>query len=91
VPLFEFGEQRATGRANRVLPESDDIIPSWGVVSGETKREMKYLSSIVNTVLAIAAIENGLYFVTRNTQDAIRSGATLFNPRQDDPFAFPIL
>jgi toxin FitB len=75
----------------RVLPMSEATVRRWGVISGETKRVTKHSPSVIDTMLAATAIEHGLYFVTRNTQDAIRSGATLFNPGQDDPSAFPIL
>jgi hypothetical protein len=75
----------------RVLPLTDAIVRRWGVISGETKRATKHAPSVVDTLLAATAIENGLYFVTRNTQDVIRSGATVFNPWRDDPSAFPIL
>lgn len=74
-----------------VLSLTDAIVRRWGVISGETKRATKHAPSVVDTLLAATAIENRLYFVTRNMQDVIRSGATLFNPWQDDPSAFPIL
>ena len=75
----------------RVLPLSDAAVRRWGVINGETKRVTKHSPSVFDTMLAANAIEHGLYCVTRNTQDVIRSGATLFNPWQDDPSAFPIL
>jgi toxin FitB len=75
----------------RVLSLSDTVVRRWGVISGETKRATKHSPTVIDTMLAATAIEIGLYFVTRNTQDVIRSGATLFNPWQDDPSAFPIL
>jgi predicted nucleic acid-binding protein len=74
----------------RVLPLSDTIVRRWGVISGETKRSTKHSPSVIDTMLAATAIEIGLYFVTRNTQDVLRSGATLFNPWRDDPSAFSI-
>jgi hypothetical protein len=74
----------------RILSLSDTIVRRWGVISGETKRATKHAPSVIDTMLAATAIENGLYFVTRNTRDVIRSGATLFNPWQDDPSLFPI-
>jgi hypothetical protein len=86
-------EARFQGRvlSLRVLSLSDEMVRKWGVISGETKRATKRSRSIIDTLLAATAIENGLYFVTRNTQDVIRSGAALFNPWLDDPSAFPIL
>ena len=75
----------------RVLPLSDAAVRRWGVINGETKRVTKHSPSVIDTMLAATAFEHRLYFVTRNTQDLIRSGATLFNPWQDDPSAFPIL
>lgn len=35
--------------------------------------------------------EAGLYLVTRNTRDVLRTGAVVFNPWEDDPAAFPIM
>lgn len=75
----------------RVLPLSDATVRRCGVINGETKRVTKHSPSVIDTMLAATAIEHGLYFVTRDTQDVIRSGATLFNPWQDDPSAFPII
>jgi toxin FitB len=75
----------------RVLSLSDNIVRRWGLISGETKRTTKHAPSVIDTMLAATAIEIGLYFVTRNTQDVIHSGATLFNPWLDDPSTFPIL
>ncbi len=75
----------------RVLSVSDAIVRRWGVISGETKRATGQAPSVIDTMLAATAIENGLYLATRNTEDVIRSGAALFNPWQDDPSAFPIL
>lgn len=75
----------------RVLSLSDTIVRRWGVISGETKRSTKHAPNVIDTMLAATAIEIGLYFVTRNTKDVLRSGATLFNPWQDDPSAFSIL
>jgi toxin FitB len=72
----------------RVLSLSDNIVRRWGLISGETKRATKHAPSVIDTMLAATAIEIGLCFVTRNTQDVIHSGATLFNPWLDDPSSF---
>jgi predicted nucleic acid-binding protein len=40
--------------------------------------------------LAATAIETGLYLVTRNTKDVIRTGAAIFNPWEDDPSQFAL-
>jgi prevent-host-death family protein len=76
---------------NRVLPLTNAVVRRGGVISGEIKRATRHAPNVIDTMLAATAIENGLYLVTRNTQDVLRSGAMLFNPWQDDPSAFPIL
>ncbi len=72
----------------RVLPVSNAIIRRWGALAGRIKRETKHPPAVVDTLLAATALEAGLYLVTRNTKDVIRSGAAIFNPWQDDPAKF---
>jgi predicted nucleic acid-binding protein len=40
---------------------------------------------VIDNLLAATALESGLYLVTRNTKDVIRTGAVIFNPWEDDP------
>lgn len=75
----------------RVLSLHDAIVRRWGIISGETKRLSGHSPNVIDTLLAATAIENGFYFATRNTPDVIHSGASLFNPWQDDPAAFPVI
>ncbi len=75
----------------RVLSLHDAIVRRWGVISGETKRLTGHSPNVIDTLLAATAIENGFYFATRNTPDVIYSGASLFNPWEDDPAAFPVI
>jgi predicted nucleic acid-binding protein len=76
--------------AGRILPLSNAVVMRWGAISGAIRRDTGHPPSVVDTLLAATAIEHDFYFVTRNVKDVILSGATLFNPWQDDPAAFPL-
>jgi toxin FitB len=80
-------EKRFSGR---VLSMSDKIILRWGAISGEVKRLTGHSPSVVDTMLAATAIENGLYLTTRNTTHVAHSGAAVFNPWKDDPAHFSL-
>jgi predicted nucleic acid-binding protein len=74
----------------RILPLTHAIVRRWGRTSGEIKRVTGDSPNVIDTLLACTAIENKLYFVTRNTQDVLHSGAVLFNPWKDDISAYPL-
>lgn len=80
-------EERFRGR---VLSVSDQIALRWGAISGEVKRLTGHSPSVVDTLLAAAAIEHGLYLATRNVTHVANSGAAVFNPWRDDPAQFPL-
>jgi len=74
----------------RVLSLSDDIVRWWGRISGEIKRGSGHAPPVVDTMLAATALENDLYLVTRNVKDTKLSGATVFDPWNDDAARFPL-
>lgn len=76
--------------AGRILSVEDTIVRRWGKISGLTKRQTGHPPSVVDTLLAATALENGLFLVTRNTKDLSHSGAAIFNPWEDDPAQFPL-
>ncbi len=76
--------------SGRVLSVSDQIALRWGAISGEVKRLTGHSPSVIDTLLAATAIENGLYFATRNTAHVAHSGVAAFNPWIDDPARFPL-
>ena len=76
--------------SSRILSISDEIILRWGSISGEVKRNTGHFPSVIDTMLAAAAIEHNLYFATRNVTHVASSGAVVFNPWKDDPAEFPI-
>jgi toxin FitB len=76
---------------DRVLPLTDATVRRWGTISGQVKRATGHSPNVIDTLLAATAIENNLYFATRNIQDVIRSGAALFNPWRDDPSTFLLI
>jgi hypothetical protein len=45
---------------------------------------------VIDTLLAATAIEAELYLVSRNRRDLQRSGASIFDPWNDDPVRFPL-
>ncbi len=74
----------------RVLSLNDDIVRRWGRISGEVKRTSGHPPSVIDTMLAATAIEHDLYLVTRNAEDIKPSGATVFDPWNDDAHLFPL-
>jgi len=74
----------------RVLPLSDAVVRRWGRVSGEVKRASGHAPPVIDTMLAATALEHELYLVTRNVKDARPSGATVFDPWNDDAELFPL-
>ena len=72
----------------RVLGVSDAIVRRWGRISGAVQRASRRPPPVIDTLLAATAIEYDLCLVTRNVRDVDASGATLFNPWEDDVDAF---
>lgn len=68
----------------RVLGVSDTIVRRWGRISGAVQRARRRPPPVIDTLLAATAIEYDLCLVTRNLRDVDASGATLFNPWEDD-------
>lgn len=76
--------------SGRVLSVSDAVVRRWGVISGSTKRTTGHPPPVIDTLFAATALEHDLYLVTRNVKDIRLSGATMFNPWNDDPARFPL-
>jgi toxin FitB len=74
----------------RVLSLSDRIVRRWGRLSGEGRRVSGHAPPVIDTMLAATAIDHDLYLATRNVKDARSSGATIFDPWNDDPEKFPL-
>jgi predicted nucleic acid-binding protein len=72
----------------RILSVSDQIVRRWGAISGTVKRDVGLAPSVIDTMLAATAIEEGMFLVTRNAKDVQHSGAAVFNPWEDDPADF---
>lgn len=69
---------------------SDQIVLRWGAISGEVKRLIDHSPSVIDTLLAVTAIEHDLYFATRNVADVANSGADVFLSWKDNPEQFPV-
>jgi hypothetical protein len=90
-PRLELLAMRIAQRfASRILPVSNSIALRWGAISGEVKRLTGQPPAFVDTLLAATAIEQGLYFATRNTAHVLHSGAAIFNPWKDNAALFPL-
>jgi predicted nucleic acid-binding protein len=72
----------------RILALADQVVRRWGAISGRVKRETGHPPPVIDTLLAATAIEARLYLVSRNVRDLKLSGASLFDPWNDDPVAF---
>lgn len=77
--------------AGQVLPVSDAIVRRWGALAGRIKRDTGHPPSVIDTLLAAAAIEAQLYLVTRNTRDVRHTGAAVFNPWEDNADVFKLV
>ena len=75
----------------RILPLSDNAVRRWGRISGWVKLRTGRSPPVIDTLLAATAIENDLHLVTRNVRDVAETGASVFNPWEDDPARFAIL
>lgn len=74
----------------RILAMEDKIVRRWGEISGSVNRQAGHAPSVIDTMLAATALENGLFLVTRNVKDVRHSGAAIFSPWDDDPVAFQL-
>ncbi|MGF7056113.1 hypothetical protein GGC47_005329 [Bosea sp. OAE752] len=54
------------------------------------KRASGHAPPVIDRLLAACAIEHDLYLVTRNVRDAKPSGASVFDPWNDDATHFPL-
>lgn len=76
--------------SGRVLSLSDNVVRTWGHISGTVRRETGVSPPVIDTMLAATALVHDLCLVTRNVRDVIGSGAVIFNPWEDDPAAFAL-
>ncbi len=74
--------------AGRVLPVSDEIVRRWGRISGAVQRSTGQAPPVIATLLAATALQHDLCLVTRNLRDVQNSGASVFDPWNDDPGGF---
>lgn len=74
----------------RILSLSNKVVRRWGDISGRVKRETGHSPPVIDSLLAATAIQADLYLVSRNRRDMQHSGASIFDPWNDDPAAFPL-
>ncbi|MFQ5774729.1 MAG: type II toxin-antitoxin system VapC family toxin [Kiloniellaceae bacterium] len=76
--------------AGRVLALSDHVVRRWGRISGTVKLKIGRSPPVIDTLLAATAIEHDLHLATPNVRGVAESGASVFNPWEDDPARFKI-
>ena len=64
--------------SGRIIPITEDIASTWGLVVAEAETKGKPIPSIDSLIVAIA-ISHNLTIITRNTEDMAGTGARLLN------------
>ena len=70
--------------AGRVLPVTQSIAESWGILSGGRHLGGRPLA-MADGLIAATALDHGLMVVTRNVRDFLDLGVTLLNPWDIEP------
>ncbi len=68
--------------ASRILPIDEAVADRWGQITGQAAAH-KMALPVIDGLLAATALNHNLTFVTRNTQDALATGVSAFNPWMD--------
>jgi predicted nucleic acid-binding protein len=76
--------------SGRTLSVGDAVVRRWGAISGTVKRLSGHSPPVIDTLFAATALEHDLYLVTRNVRDVRASGASIFDPWDNDPAKFPL-
>jgi len=63
----------------RILPVSEEVALTWGVIEGEAKSKGKPIPTI-DGLIGATALAHNLTVVTRNVDDIAASGARVLNP-----------
>ncbi|MEE8535072.1 MAG: PIN domain-containing protein, partial [Kiloniellales bacterium] len=74
--------------SGRVVSLDDATVRRWGRISGTMQQANGKIPPIIDTFLAASALENDVYLVTRKVKDFRESGASIFDPWNDDPTGF---
>jgi predicted nucleic acid-binding protein len=80
--LIIWFNQLTVSFGDRVIPVTLETCITWGNLRAEVKMNGRILP-VVNGILAATALTHNLTFVTRNNNDFIMTGASLFNPWQE--------
>jgi predicted nucleic acid-binding protein len=65
--------------ADRILPISEDVALTWGVLEGEAELKGRPIPAI-DALIGATALTYNLTVVTRNIEDIIPTGARILNP-----------
>ena len=76
--------------SGRILSLEDDLVRSWGVLSGQYRRANGGKAPVIDTMLVATAQKRRLYLATRNVVDMRTFGWSVFNPWSDNPIDFPL-
>lgn len=74
--------------SGRVVPLDDATVRRWGRISGAMQQANGKAPPVIDTFLAASALENDFFLATRNVKDFRESGASVFDPWNDDPAGF---
>lgn len=66
----------------RILPITQDVAQTWGVLQGEAEAKGNVIPSI-DGLLGATAVTHNLTVVTRNVSDLAKTGAKILNPWED--------
>ena len=64
---------------NRILEISEMVAQKWGEIQGESERTGKKMP-VIDSFIAVTGLVYNMTVVTRNIDDMVQSGVTLFNP-----------
>jgi predicted nucleic acid-binding protein len=63
----------------RILPVNDDIVQRWALLAADRQREGRPLPNF-DGLIAATALQYGLTLATRDVDDFLNLGVSLFNP-----------
>jgi predicted nucleic acid-binding protein len=65
--------------ADRILPISEDVVLTWGVLEGEAELKGRPIP-VIDALIGATALTYNLTVVTRNVEDINPTGARILNP-----------
>lgn len=80
LALQEWLDQELKVRfENRILEISGMVAQKWGEIQGDSEQQGKKMP-VIDSFIAVTGLVHNVTVVTRNINNMIQSGVTLFNP-----------